>query len=200
MNKTLVLWWRYGKEHDPAGNDYRVNPLGVVARHLDEKAAAFRSCPGDQWRWWQVDDDLLIERADPHGHNYGPDTRIYYLPRRGLGVIENLHHAALNNDRWRWFMHVADTYWDAGRECWVMQDMFADILVDASGRACRVTDLDDLATALDLGLLTPPQASTVLRTTQATVDAIQQGQFPFPEIERARAACRELGWDRAGKT
>jgi hypothetical protein len=182
-------------------NEYRVNPAGVVSRHLDEKVAAFRDCPADKWRWWQVDDDLLIERVDTKDDHYGPAARVYmyYLPRRGLGVIEILNRAAPHK-RWSWFIHVADTYWDAARACWIMQDMFADILVDANERDYWVMDLDDLAGALDLGLLTPAQASMVLRTTQAAVQAIHHGHFPFPEIERARAACRELGWDRAGKT
>ena len=199
MNKTLVVWWRYGKEHNPAGDDFRVNPPGVVARHLDEKAAAFRAWPADDWRWWQVDDELLIERADPTGYNYGPDTRIYYLPQRGLGVIENLRRPS-PNERWSWFIHVADTYWDAARACWIMQDMFADILVERSGREARIFDLDEVGTGLDLGLLTPPQASTVLRTTNAAVRAIEAGMFPFPEIERGREAGKALGWDRARNT
>ena len=198
MNKTLVIWWRYGKEHDPRGQEFRVNPPGVVARHLDEKVAAFRNCPADKWRWWQVDDELLIERVDPNGLNYGRDTRVYYLPKRSLGVIENLRRPP-PHERWSWFIHVADTFWDARRECWIMQDMFADILVETGGRVCRVMDLDEVGTALDLGLLTPPQASTVLRATDAALRAIEAGEFPFPEIVRAREACRELGWDRAGK-
>jgi hypothetical protein len=194
MNKTLVVWWRYGKEHDPAGEEFRVNPPGVIARHLDEKIAAARRWPAADWRWWQVDDELLVERVDPSGHNYGPDTRVYYLPRRGLGVIEKPHRRP-PDERWTWFIHVADTFWDARRECWIMQDLFADVLVDSGGRACRVIDLDEVATALDLGLLTPSHASTVLRTTDAALRAIESGDFPFPEIVRGRAACQQLGWN-----
>jgi len=199
MNKTLVIWWRYGKEHNPAGDEFRVNPPGVISRHLDEKVAAFRQWPANDWRWWQVDDELLIERADPSGYNYGPDTRIYYLPRRGLGVIENIRRPA-PNERWSWFIHLADTYWDAARECWIMQDMFADILVERGGREARVFDLDELGTGLDLGLLTPPQASNVLRDTNAALRAIEAGMFPFPEIARGQAASKELGWDRPPRT
>jgi len=198
LKKTLVVWWRYGKEHDPAGGDFRVNPPGVVATHIDQKVAAARHTPEADWRWWQVDDELLIERLDPNGLNYGPDTRIYYLPQRSLGVIENLRRRP-PHERWSWFIHVADTYWDARRECWIMQDMFADILVERDDRQYRVGDLDEVGTALDLGLLTPPQASTVLRNTDAALRAIEAGGFPFPEIVRAREACRELRWDRAAK-
>lgn len=192
MNKTLVVWWRYGKEHDPAG-EFRVNQAGVVSAHIDQGIAAARAWPAAEWRWWQVDDELLVERADPTALFCGPDTRIYYLLRRGLAVIEN-NHFALRNERWTWYIHVADIFRDAARDCWIKQDLFADILVDRGGREMLVIDLDDVATGLDLGLLTPPRASSVLRTTNAAVRAIEIGDFPFPEVVRARAACKELGW------
>lgn len=197
MNKTLVVWWRYGKEHDPAhdpaGDEFRVNPAGVISAHIDQKVAAARKWPAADWRWWQVDDELLIERVDPTALHCGPDTRIFYLLRRGLAVIEN-NHFAPPDEHWTWYLHVADIFFDAARDCWIKQDLFADILVDRGRREMLVIDLDDVATGLDLGLLTPPQASSVLRTTNATVRAIESGDFPFPEIVRGRAACEELGW------
>jgi hypothetical protein len=199
MNKTLVVWWRYGKEHDPAAGAFRVNPPGVISAHIDQKIAAARLWSAADWRWWQVDDELLIERADPTGYGFGLDTRIYYLVRRGLAVIENIQFPA-PNEHWTWYIHVADIFWDTARECWIKQDLFADILVDRGGRETLVIDLDDVATGLDLGLLTPPHASTVLRTTNVAVRAIASGKFPFPEIVRAQAACKELGWERLQKT
>jgi len=62
-----------------------------------------------------------------------------------------------------------------------------------------VEDLDEVGLALDLGLLTSEQTSTVLRTTNAALRAIEAGEFPFPEIIRAREACRELGWEQPSK-
>jgi predicted RNA-binding protein associated with RNAse of E/G family len=59
-----------------------------------------------------------------------------------------------------------------------------------------VVDLDDLATAIDLGLATPAETSLILRQTQAAVHAINRGEFPFPEIARGRVACRALGWEQ----
>jgi hypothetical protein len=112
MNKTLVVWWRYGKEHDPAGGEFRVNQPSVISAHLDQKLAAARTWPAADWRWWQVDAELLVERADPAGFGFGPHTRIYYLPRRGLAVVENVRFAP-PNDRWKWYLHVADIFWDA---------------------------------------------------------------------------------------
>lgn len=77
MQQTTVVWWRFGKEHgEKAG--FRLNPPTVIAHHLDAKVAQLRRTPMDQWRWWS-DGKLLVERPDPHGYGYGPDTRIYYL-------------------------------------------------------------------------------------------------------------------------
>ena len=193
MNKTLVVWWRYGKEHDPAGVTFRVNPPGAISAHIDQKVTLGRAWPLADWRWWQVDDELLVERAYSDSGAYGANTRIYYLVRRGLAVIENLHFAG-PSEHWTWYIHVADIFFDAARDCWIKQDLFADILVDRGGREMLVIDLDDVATALDLGLLTPPHASSVLRQTNAAVRAIESGDFPFPEVRRGQAACKQLGW------
>jgi len=191
MQSTLVVWWRYGKEHGEEA--FRVNSPEIIAAHLDAKAARFRQTPETEWRWQQVDDDLIVERTAPDSLYYREDTRIYYLPKRGLGVIENIH---LNppHDVWSWYIHLADIAYDAPRVCWVMQDLFADILVAPDARAHRVLDLDDLATALEIGLVSATKASHILRRTEAVTQVIVRGEFPFPEIERGQAACRELGW------
>ncbi len=193
MKPTHIIWWRYGKVHYPGGQTFQVNPPALVTDHVDKRVARRHTLLPDQEPCWEVDGDLLVERADPAGFHYGPDTRFHYLVRQGLLVVENIHLDP-PHDRWAWYIHVADIYYDPARECWISQDMFADILVDRSGRYSLVDDLDDLATALDLGLLTPAQASRVLRSTDAAVRAIERGEFPFPDLARGQAACRELGW------
>jgi hypothetical protein len=194
MKPMPILWWRYGKEHDPSGSTFQLNPPEVVAAHLDEKLARQRAEPPDAARCWQVDDDLLIERARVPDPIFGSDTRMYYLPKRGLAVVENLHFPQPEDARWSWYIHVARIYHDEARGCWIKQDLFADIVADRAARECLVVDLDDLAAALDLGLVTAVEAGQILRQTQAAVHAINRGAFPFPEIERGREACRGLGW------
>jgi predicted RNA-binding protein associated with RNAse of E/G family len=89
---------------------------------------------------------------------------------------------------------VAGIFFDTARDCWIKQDLSADLLVDHTGRDRLVIDLDDVATGLDLGRLTPPQASSVLRLPNAAVRGIEAGGFPFREVRRGQAACKELGW------
>jgi predicted RNA-binding protein associated with RNAse of E/G family len=169
----------------------------MVANYLDQKVARKKALPPEQQVCWEVDGDLLVERAIPEAPHFGPDTRFHYLVRHGLLVVENIHIQP-PHDHWDWFMHVADIYFDQARECWISQDLFVDILVDRSGRRSLVVDLDDTATALDLGLLTPARASQVLRTTDETVRAIEAGEFPFKDLVRGQAACKELGWAGSG--
>ena len=50
-DKTLVIWWRFGKEHGK-GDGFGVNPPTIIEQHLDAKAAHFRNTPDEQWRWF----------------------------------------------------------------------------------------------------------------------------------------------------
>jgi hypothetical protein len=190
FQKTLVVWWRFGKEH--GGDDFRINSLETISTHLDSKAAAFKAKHADDWRWWQVDDELLIERHDPD-RLFGPTARIYYLINRGLGVAEGINLPP-PDDGWKWYIHLADHYFDSARGCWLMKDLFVDILVGGDDRQSRVIDLDEFAQALDIGLIDSTQASAILRRTDSTLTAIAKGQFPFPEIARGQLASQQLGW------
>ena len=193
MQKTLIIWHRYGKEHAEDPDDLRVNAPEMVAAQLDNRLAQFRATPQNDWRWWQVDEALLIERPLVDGYSYRADTRIYYLIPQGMAVIENYHFLPPNDDL-RWYIHLADTTFDSTRQCWVMKDLFCDVVATADTRSPIVIDLDDLATALDIGLVTAAQASDILRKTEIARHAMSRGVFPFAEMERARAAARTLGW------
>lgn len=169
-----------------------MNPPAVIEQHLDTKIVQARQTPNDQWRWWYAD-SILVELPDPKGYGYGPDTRIYYLVERGLTVVENIHLPGVWGS-WPWYIHLADIFYDAQRDCWISKDLFCDILLTADGKHYHVTDLGDLGQALQLGLLSTDTMSRILTRTDQTLEAIVQGHFPFPEIEEARLLCQQLGW------
>jgi predicted RNA-binding protein associated with RNAse of E/G family len=75
-----------------------------------------------------------------------------------------------------------------------MKDLFTDILVRPDNSLLAVLDLDDLAQAQELGLVSPTQVNDILRKTQLSIQRINYGEFPFPEIIQGQQACRELGW------
>lgn len=188
---TLLIWHRFGKEHGE--ESFRVNPPVVVAEHLRARAALFRGrTAADDWRWFQVDNTLIVERPTPDDVIFGPDTRIFYLLDQGLGILEDIRYP--RSDRWRWYIHLADYSFHQDLDCWVMQDLFTDVFVAPDERTTQVLDLDDLALALDLGLLTPAKTSEILRRTDALVRQIARGAFPFEAVLRGREACRAVGW------
>lgn len=194
---VILVWWRYGKEHELLGESktLRVNSPEIVTTHLDEKIARFRKTPPSEWNWWQVSDNVLVERKmPPYNTLLGADTRFFYLVDRGVGVMTNCHFKKPYQD-WQWYLHMADIYFDATRDSWIMKDMFCDIIVHRNGFYHRVLDLNDLGTAIDLGLVTGSEAARILHRTNAVVSEISHGHFPFPEIFQAQEACEELGWD-----
>ena len=194
FSKTMVVWRRTGKEHGE-NDGFRVNSPETIAMHLDGKLTEYRATPEDAWRWYQVDEGLIVEKFGLPAHGpFRADTRFYHLIERGISVMENLYFRP-PNDRWRWYLHLADIYFDSSRACWIMKDLFCDILVDHDKSHHRVLDLDELGDALEMGLVTPADMIRVLRNTDAALEDIAAGKFPFPEIVRAHEACRALGWD-----
>lgn len=179
MEKALIVWHRFGKEHREDAQ-FRRNPPELVQAGLQAKAEKFRRTPPEKWCWWRVSDDLLLEKPGG-GHHYGPDTRIYYLPKRNWVIIENIHLA--DRPQWTWYIHIGQTRFDPDLGAWVFKDLFADVLLQADCRTHTLLDLDDLAQATEIGLLTSNETASVLRDTQALIDLISQGHFPPLELK-----------------
>lgn len=57
---TLVVWRRLGKEHGE-GAEFRLNAPDVVAAHIQNKIEAYRQTPLDDWRWWQLSNEIIVE-------------------------------------------------------------------------------------------------------------------------------------------
>jgi len=190
--RTMVVWWRFGREH--GGERFECNPPEVIEAHIQRKADRFRRTPADAWRWWQVDQDLIIERPPASEPLFGADSRIYYLLNRGLSVIKNICYPP-PDDCWKWHIHIADFPYDQARECWLMKDLFCDIVVAPDDRTFKVLDLPDVAQALDVGLISHPESREILRRVSWVVNEISRRAFPFAEVQRAEAAARRLGWE-----
>ncbi|MFO7624798.1 MAG: hypothetical protein R6V73_10640 [Anaerolineales bacterium] len=191
FEKTLIVWWRFGKEH--GGEEFQVNPPEQVRTHLQKKIDEFRKTPADLWRWWQVDDHLIVELWDTSPEHTGPDTRIYYLLKCGLSIIENIHLPP-PDENWKWCIRLSDFEYNAELGTWMMKDLFCDILVGGDNRTYHMFDLPDVAQALDVGLITPAETREILKRVDWVLTRIAKGEFPFPEVRRAQAACRQLGW------
>lgn len=192
FKKTLLVWWRYGREH--GGDSFQVNPQTVIDHYIEDKVRRFRQQGASQWRWWQAGDDLIVERPPQEGSPFGPGSRIYYLLDRGYSVIENVHLPP-PDDRWRWYVLVSDFLYDQGLDCWLMKELFLDVVVEEDDRTYHIFDLPDMAQALDVGLITPQESGSILKRVDWLVNCICRGNFPFEEIQRARQVAEQLGWD-----
>ena len=188
-NQTQAIWWRFGKEHGE--DDFRVNPPEIIAQHLDQKVMRTSQIAATDQRWW-TDGTVIVGKPISSIH-YSEDTRIYYLIERGLTIIEQIHLPA-PRECWYWYIHLADIFYDEARRFWISKDLFCDIVLDRSGDRYHVMDLADLGQALAIGLVTPAETTVILQRVDALLTTITQDGFPFPEITRARALCRQLGW------
>lgn len=191
LERTMVIWWRFGKEHGE--EEFQANPKDIIDAHLDDKVTRFGTTPESQWRWWTVNRELIVERPGPNKYGFGPDTRIFYLPSTGMTIIEDIDFAHLR-DQWKWYIHIADIYYDPKRNCWINKDLFCDILVAPDGRTHQILDLDDLGVALTKDIVTSREVSDILHRTDLAIDLISLGGLPLPEMGPGHIAFDQLGW------
>jgi hypothetical protein len=191
MEKTLVIWRRFGKEHGE-GQGFRVNPPEMVDAHLRAKVEMFRQTPPQEWRWWQLSDEVIVERNGAEV-GMGESTLIFYLPKRHWVLMYMPAWTYLSLD-WTWLVHIGDIEFDPRYDCWVFTDLFADVIVQEDNSTHRVLDLDDLADALEIGLVDVPTTARILRATQELVNLIASGGFPPRELLGHEGALQSLGW------
>lgn len=179
MEKTLVVWRRLGKEH---GEDcgYRVNPQDIISKHIMDKIILFRNTAEDLWRWWQVNETLLVEKSE---HN---DVEImktyYYLPNKNWLIIKNFDQKKLE-DGWKWYVHIGKMKFEEEFNSWIFTDWFSDVIVKDDDITHNVLDLDELGNALRIGLIDSKQIVEILSSTQELIETIRSGNFPPKEIK-----------------
>jgi hypothetical protein len=192
LTPTLLVWWKFGREQQN-DEEIRQNPQDVVRQHLQRKVDRSRKQPAGSWRWYQAAPDLIVERWDDTHSPTGPNTTIYYLLDCGLAVIEDIVFPP-PDDRWKWYIHIADYLFEPDIDAWLMKDLFVDVIVQADNRTCEVMDLPELARALDAGVITQEQSHAILERADWLVNKIAAGKFPMDEVQRGREACKKLGW------
>jgi hypothetical protein len=179
MKAVRLIWRRLGKEHGEALG-FRLNPPEVVEKHLQDKLRSSNHSAA-----WQLGDDLLVEQPRI-SRCYGLDSRIYHIPSRHWTIIEKMQMPPSLGDEWSWYVHIADIQADRARDCWVMTDHFCDIVISPNNRTHSVLDLDDLAEAVELGLIDSATMLGILRHTQELVNLVRSGHFPPPQVLDAR--------------
>ena len=105
-----------------------MNPPEVVRAHLESRVSYFRETAEDEWRWWQISDELIIEKPVATG---GPDTIIYYLPAKQIMILENPSFSSLPDSQW--YVHMGTTEFDESLDTWIFTDLFVDVVVKEDG-------------------------------------------------------------------
>lgn len=193
MKSTLVAWHRYGKEHGET-DEFRVNSQDVIDASIRRRIENAQQTDPALWKWFQVSDELIVERMFLGRESHEPRRTIYYLPKR-LWVIQEHFHAPSLGPEWSWYVHIGSTLYDERYGAWIFKDLFADIICKDDQKTHSVLDLDDLATAHAIGLVDGEELQAILRSTQELVDLLRHGEFPPPELQNRREIIRELGWE-----
>lgn len=82
-----------------------------------------------------------------------------------------------------WYCDIIDVDYDAGKDMYTLVDLLVDIKVMPDGLV-KVLDADELAEAMEEGLVTGEQASRALRKLDQVLKMIYSDAFP-PDICRA---------------
>lgn len=189
LKKTLIVWRRLGREHEGEEEGIQANPPDVVAAHIHSKIDSFGETPPEEWRWWQFNEEVLVEKPFP-STAFDESTVIYYLPKRGMVVVENYN--VQDEPRWRWRILFGEMNAEIKPNTWVFSDHLAYLLVEADGITHTVEGLDKTAQAHELGLLDAAQLRLTLTRMQDMVGLLREGLFPPQELRGCREAVHDL--------
>ncbi len=96
-----------------------------------------------------------------------------YLLDKGWKISRFLNHSG---ELICWYCDIIDYTWDAETDTYIFTDLLADVLLYPSGEV-RVVDLDEVAQALEEGLLAPAQACLCMRRLDALLREIYAGRL-----------------------
>ena len=175
MEKTLVVWRRLGKEHGE-NCGYKVNTQDIIDKHIKDKISTFSNTPMESWRWWRVDEKLIIETETIDKNNF---KKYYYFLHKNWLIVENFNECG-----WEWYIHIGKLVYSKEHNSWIFTDWFSDVVVKSDKLTHSVLDLDELGNALELGLIDSEQLVEILKSTQELIDLIRAGDFPPKEIKK----------------
>lgn len=88
---------------------------------------------------------------------------------------------ARDNQLLCWYCDIIDYTYDPATDTYVFTDLLADVILYPSGEV-HVVDLDEIADALEQGLLTPEQICSCMRKLDALLAEIYSGRL-LPALE-----------------
>ncbi len=135
----------------------------------------------------RLDDDEILLRSDrvlvTRWKTIRPKKELShgiscYLLGEGWKISRFLNH---ENRLICWYCDIIDVAYDGDTDTYVFTDLLADVLLYPSGEI-RVVDLDEIAQALESGLLPVSQACSCMRKLDALLREIYAGRL-LPALE-----------------
>ena len=108
---------------------------------------------------------------------------IYYL-KQGFKVSKFYRH---DNSLLYWYCDIVDYDFNEAENSLTVTDLLADVLIFPDGHM-KVVDLDEMAEALDKGLITPQLLSEALRRLNELLTIIYRDRF-----DRLQSPLEQLG-------
>lgn len=81
-----------------------------------------------------------------------------------------------------WYCDIIEVLYDEVKDEFIFQDLLVDVKVMPDGMI-KVLDADELAEALEKGLITAGQACKALRTLDSVLKLVYEGKFPPEECK-----------------
>jgi predicted RNA-binding protein associated with RNAse of E/G family len=79
-----------------------------------------------------------------------------------------------------WYCDIIDVIYDEAEDTYILDDLLLDIKIMPDG-LIKLLDADELAIALERGLITQEQACRALKTMDKVLKMVYQGSFPLVE-------------------
>lgn len=137
-------------------------------------------------------DDVIVEQTDDYilttWHTINPKTAFdhgssCYLLNEGVKISKFYRH---DGSLLYWYCDIVEYDW-TGEDTLTVTDLLADMIVYPDGHM-KVVDLDELAEALEKGLITQRQATTALRCLNNLLTMLYRDKF-----DRFQAILNEKG-------
>lgn len=131
------------------------------------------------------DDEMIVTTWDTLNPKmeFSHGCSIYYL-KQGIKVSKFYRH---DNSLLYWYCDIVDYDFDEANETLTVTDLLADVIIFPDGHM-KVVDLDEMADALDEGLITPSMLSEALRRLNELLTVIYRDKF-----EKLQSPLEQLG-------
>lgn len=140
-----------------------------------------------------LENDVIVEQTDDYiltaWHTINPKTTFdhgssCYFLKEGVKISKFYRH---DGSLLYWYCDIVEYHSDEAQESLTVTDLLVDLIVYPDGRV-KVMDLDELAEALEKGLITQQQATFALRNLNQLLSMIYRDKF-----DRLQAVLNEKG-------